>query len=73
MLELKCDSHCAINIADSQKFSHRTKHMDIRYHYIRGQVDPKDIKPSYHPTSTNIADMLTKPRLSKLRGMCGLN
>ena len=39
------------------------KHVDIRYHFIRKRVDagPGDIELDYIPTSSRVADILTKP------------
>lgn len=42
----------------------RSKHIDIRYHYIREVYTKKIIELKYSPTEENIADVLTK-NLSK--------
>jgi hypothetical protein len=39
----------------------RTKHIDVRYHYIREMVENGEIKVEYLRTEDMIADMLTKP------------
>ena len=39
----------------------RTKHIDIKYHYIRQLVDDKDVSIQYIPTAEMAADILTKP------------
>ena len=39
----------------------RTKHMYIRYHYVREFVPTNQIQVLYRPTTTMIADILTKP------------
>ncbi|CAG7733176.1 unnamed protein product, partial [Allacma fusca] len=41
----------------------RTKHIDIRYHYIRDQVENDQVKIEYVPTTQQLADGLTKPLL----------
>jgi hypothetical protein len=38
----------------------RTKHIDIRHHFIRDHVEKKNIRIEYEPTETNTADILTK-------------
>lgn len=38
----------------------RTKHIDIRYHYIRQEINEKRIKVVYCSTDKMIADILTK-------------
>ena len=39
----------------------RSKHIDIRYHFIRGVLNKGDITLQYCPTSDMVADILTKP------------
>jgi hypothetical protein len=58
---LRCDNQSAIALCKDGKFHARTKHMDIRYHYIREQVVNKKIKVIYIPSNSNPADIMTKP------------
>ena len=58
---LNCDNQGAIALAKDNKFHARTKHIDIRYHYIREAVENSDINMQYIPTNENIADIFTKP------------
>ena len=44
----------------------RTKHIDIKYHYIRQLVEDKDIDIQYIPTAAMAADILTKPLATKV-------
>ena len=39
----------------------RTKHIDIKYHYIRQLVEDKEVDIQYIPTAEMAADILTKP------------
>ncbi|CAG7717395.1 unnamed protein product, partial [Allacma fusca] len=39
----------------------RTKHIDVRYHYIRELVEDDQITVDYIPTTEQLADGLTKP------------
>jgi hypothetical protein len=41
--------------------SQRTKHIDIRYHYVKEQVEAGNITLQYVPTEEMVADALTKP------------
>ena len=41
--------------------SKRTKHINIRYFYIKDRVDKKDLRIEYCPTEEMIADFHTKP------------
>ena len=49
-------------------FHARTKHIDIRYHYIRELVADKTLVLEYCPTTEMAADLMTKalprPKLS---------
>jgi hypothetical protein len=38
----------------------RSKHIDIRHHYLRELVEKKTIQLAYVPTAQNVADILTK-------------
>ena len=57
---INCDNQGAIALAKDNKFHSRTKHIDIRYHYIRKSVENKKISVSYIPTQDNVADIFTK-------------
>jgi hypothetical protein len=71
------DSQSAIAMVNNLNFSSRTKHIDVRFHYIREQREKKTIELVYCPTETNIADLMTKPlggvRTKMLRELAGLN
>lgn len=58
---LHCDNQGAIALAKDNKFHARTKHIDIRYHFIREAVEDGSINMQYIPTNENIADIFTKP------------
>ncbi|GJW81397.1 reverse transcriptase domain-containing protein [Tanacetum coccineum] len=60
-----CDSMSAIFLATDQVYHVRTKHIDVRYHFIRTE---KRIKVKKIGTQDNPADVFTKPvPLSKFR------
>ena len=42
-------------------FHERTKHIDVRYHYIREVIAKGDVKVCKISTHNNPADMMTKP------------
>jgi len=46
--------------------SKKTKHMEIRYFYVKDRVNGNDIKIKYCPTEKMIADFLTKPLQGEL-------
>jgi hypothetical protein len=57
---LMCDNQSAITLAQSGNFHARTKHIDIRYHFIRFVVEDGHIRLVYCPTEDMAADTLTK-------------
>ena len=58
--------HCsgALCLARHQMFHERSKHIDVRLHFIRDEVENGRVKFVKIDTAHNPADMLTKP-LSK--------
>ena len=58
---IKTDSQSAIELAKNPIYHARTKHVDIRYYFVREKVENKEIELSYQPTATLLADSLTKP------------
>lgn len=54
------DNQSALTLASHNTQHKRTKHIDIRYHFIRGLVKDKLVKLNYIHTKDNIADILTK-------------
>jgi hypothetical protein len=68
---LLCDNESAICMADNSVEHSRTKHIDIRYHFLRDHQQKGDIEIAYVNTQNQLADIFTKPldekTLSKLR------
>lgn len=58
---LYCDNQAAINFSKSTIENHRTKHIDIKYHFIRGLVLENLFSLKYVNTKLNLADLFTKP------------
>lgn len=71
-----CDNQGAIALAKTNTFHSRSKHIDIRYHYIRDIVKKKEAVLEWIPSKENLADIFTKaiarPQFEKLRTMLGL-
>nr|CAI72292.1 putative polyprotein [Phytophthora infestans] len=54
------DNQGAIALASNAGYHARTKHVDIRHHFIRENVERSTIKVAYIDTKQQLADMLTK-------------
>lgn len=54
------DNKGAIELAQKTGYSARTKHIDVRHHYIRETVDNGYLELKHVPTEEQLADMLTK-------------
>ena len=55
------DNQSAIKLVHKAEFYKRTKHVDVRYHYIREKYVSGDIDVYYVTSKKQIADILTKP------------
>ena len=75
-LPLLCDNQSAIRLIRNPEFHQRTKHIDVRYHFIRGHHEAKEIDVLYVPTEEQLADPFTKPlpnpRFTTLRDSLGI-
>lgn len=56
------DNQSAHKLLQAKEYSHkRTKHIDVRYHYIKDLIQNNVITVKYLPTECMTADVLTKP------------
>ena len=61
-IALMGDNTSAIALAKSTGLSHsRSKHIELKWFWVRAQVQNGIVLPVYCPTKDNIADLLTKP------------
>ena len=71
-----CDNTSAIVITQNPKFHARTKHIDVRHHFIRDHVEKGNIEILKIGTEDQLADIFTKPlqesRFLVLRHSLGL-
>jgi hypothetical protein len=58
---LLCDDESAIYMADNPVEHSRTKHIDIRYHFLRDHQQKEDIEIAYVSIHNQLADIFTKP------------
>ena len=56
------DNQSVLSLMKSGKNpGHRTKHMNIRYFFVKNRVELGDVSLTYLPTADMVADMMTKP------------
>ena len=55
-----CDSQSVFFLTKDQMFHERTKHIDIRYHFVHDIIARADIVVSKISTHENLTDMMTK-------------
>lgn len=60
VIKVYCDSHSAICLTKNDMYQFKTKHIDIKYHFIRDIVAEGKIKVDKIHTDEDPADMLTK-------------
>jgi hypothetical protein len=60
-ISIKCDNTSAISISKNPVLHSKTKHIPIKYHFLREQVAQKIVKLDYVSTKEQIADIFTKP------------
>ena len=58
---LLCDNESAILMADNPVEHNRTKHIDIRLHFLRDHQQKGDIDVYHNSTENQLADIFTKP------------
>jgi hypothetical protein len=58
---LLCDNESAIHMVDNPVEHSRTKHIAIRYHFLRDHQQKGDIEIAYINTKEQLADIFTKP------------
>ncbi|XP_046851103.1 secreted RxLR effector protein 161-like [Xenia sp. Carnegie-2017] len=55
------DNQGAMNLAKNPVHHQRSKHIDIKYHFIRSEIQKGRINLEYVTSEENIADIFTKP------------
>ena len=57
------DNKGAIDLIKNGILNKRSKHIEVRFHFITEKIREKQIEIKYIPTSEQIADIFTKPLL----------
>ena len=55
-----CDSTSTLTYVGDPKYHGKTKHIDVRYHYIRDMVAQGEVVLKHISTNNMVADPLTK-------------
>lgn len=73
---LSIDNQSAIKLIKNPEMHRRTKHIDIKFHFIREKFNQNLFSIKSVPSEQQLADILTKPlpkeRFSKLRSLIGI-
>jgi hypothetical protein len=76
VVELKVDSKSTLALAKNPVFHERSKHIKIKYHFIRSCLEDGSIKADHISTTDQLADILTKSlgraKFEEMRGRIGL-
>ncbi|KAM3316432.1 hypothetical protein ACQJBY_034506 [Aegilops geniculata] len=59
-VQLKIDNKSAIELSKNPVHHERSKHIDLRYHYIRECVEERKVEVEHVRTEDQLADILTK-------------
>ena len=73
---LLIDNNSAVTVAKNPEHHGRMKHLDLRFHWLRDTVEAGSISPIHIPTTTQAADIFTKPlkrqKIDVCLGLLGL-
>jgi hypothetical protein len=58
---IHCDNQRCLKLTKNRVFQDKSKHIEMKYHFIRDMVQRRTIKLQYIRTDEQIADILTKP------------
>ncbi|GJY02591.1 retrovirus-related pol polyprotein from transposon TNT 1-94 [Tanacetum coccineum] len=60
IMAVNCDNQGAIHLSRNHVFHERTKHLNVRYHFIKEVLEAKTVEVLKVGTKHNVADALTK-------------
>ena len=60
-IPIYCDNQSAISMTGNPVHHSLTKHISIRYHFIRDHLMEETIELHFVPTDQQLADIFTKP------------
>jgi hypothetical protein len=73
---IQCDNSSTIQLSKNPVFHGRSKHIDIRFHFLRDLAKDGVVELSYCNSQIQVADIMTKPlkleQFLRLRNMLGM-
>jgi len=73
---IRGDNQGALKLVESEEHHRRTKHIDVRFRFLRDVVENESLELEYVSTDDNVADILTKAlfrqRFVHFRSLMGL-
>ena len=70
------DNQSCLKMLQEEKITPRSKHIDVKYYFVRNLLKTGKVLYEYCPTESMLADILTKPlpriRIYKIRELIGL-
>ena len=64
--EIRVDNKSAIELAKNPVHHERSKHIDVRFHFIREHVKNGDVEMTHVASRDQVADIFTKPLPSEI-------
>lgn len=75
-IDIMCDNSSAIKLSKNPFMHRRTKHIDVRYHYLQNLVIEGAMKLVFCGINDQVVDIMTKPikldQYEKLRQCLGV-
>ena len=59
--KIQYDNHSSIKLAHNLVYHARSKHIELQHHFVRENIESKEIELTYYSTSGNVVDIFTKP------------
>jgi hypothetical protein len=60
-ITIHCDKTSSISVSKNLILHSKTKHIPLKYHFLREQVTNRVVQLNYIPSTEYIADVFTKP------------
>ncbi|KAG5674318.1 hypothetical protein PVAND_004295 [Polypedilum vanderplanki] len=70
---VRCDNQSTIKLALCNGYRPRTKHIDLRYHFLRDEIEKGIVNVQFIGTEENVADALTKAVSRQKLELCATN